>query len=73
MKYSNEQLKDFARKVIEECASDPDYMGVGEQFEETWADLTPDEFDDVQSRVHDLACNAIVTVSWPDEQDGDDR
>lgn len=65
--------RDLARQVVLSQLDDIDYMGVGEQFEDQWADLTPEEFEAVQRRVHDLATSATVTVTWPDEQDGDDQ
>jgi hypothetical protein len=73
VKYTTEQLKNWARKFIEECAADLDYMGVGEQFEDEWADLPEDEFGKVQRAVHDLACAATVTVSWPDSITEEER
>jgi hypothetical protein len=73
MTYTDEQLRDFARKVIEVDVQDPDFMGVGEQFEDEWADLTQEEFDEVRSKVHSLACSAIVTVTFPGEPSERDR
>jgi len=69
--FTDQQLRDFARRVVESCTEDIDFMGVGEQFENEWSGLPMEEFDDVQRRVHDLASSATVTVSWPDEQGGD--
>ncbi|MFC5744766.1 hypothetical protein [Actinomadura rugatobispora] len=71
MKFTDEQLRDFARKVVLSCTEDIDYMGVGEKFGHNWAHLSEQEFDDVQSRVHDLATSSTVTVSWPGDQDAD--
>ena len=73
MTYTDEQLRDFARKVIEVDVQDPDFIGVGEQFEEEWAHLSPDEFDEVRSKVHSLACSAVVDVTFPGEQSERDR
>lgn len=70
--FTDEQLRAFARQVIESAASDPDFMGVGERFEDEWAHLSSGEFDEVQERVHDLACSATVTVSWPDGREASD-
>lgn len=64
MRYTDEQLKDFARQVIEHDASNPDFMGIAEQFEDEWTDLPADEFEQVHRRVHDLACSATITVTW---------
>lgn len=71
MKYTDEELKGFARKVIEADIENPDFMGVGEQFEDEWAHLDEDEFHQVQLDVHNLACAATVTVSFPGEQSED--
>ncbi|WP_242892600.1 hypothetical protein [Actinomadura litoris] len=68
MKYTDEQLKDFARRVIQDRAADIDFGYVGEMFMEEWADVPEDEFDKVKTAVHDLTMSAAVAVSWPDEQ-----
>lgn len=73
VRYTDQQLRDFARKVVEVDTQDPDFIGVSEQFEEEWADLPQDEFEEVHSKVHSLACNAVVTVTFPGEPTGMQR
>lgn len=68
---------EWARRVVLSEVEDPDFMGVAEMLGDEWADLDEDAFDKRHRLVHDLACKATVTVSWPDEpaqeagQDGD--
>lgn len=69
MKYTEQQLKDWARQFVLDRAEDLDFGYVGEMFEEEWDPITPD-FDAFQAlarQVHDLACAAVVTVRHPDE------
>ncbi|WP_141576081.1 hypothetical protein [Actinomadura sp. WMMA1423] len=75
MKYTDEQLKDWARKYVVEAASELDFVGVGEMFEEDWEpfDLDFDATQDLMRKVHDLACAATVTVTWPDSITEEER
>jgi hypothetical protein len=59
---------EYARRYVISDTEDPDFGGVGEMFEDEWKGLTLAEFDARMRRVHDLACSATVTVSWPHEQ-----
>ncbi|WP_433330079.1 hypothetical protein [Spirillospora sp. CA-294931] len=72
-RYTEEELREFARQVIESKTEDPDFIGVAEQFEEEWADLDEAALDEVHRKVYDLACAASVTVFWPDDQTGEAR
>ena len=61
------QEYEWARRVVLSACEDPDFMGVAEMLGDEWADLDEDAFDKRHLLVHDLACKATVTVSWPDE------
>lgn len=58
---------EWARKVVLSHAEDVGFMSVGDQLGDEWGDLSEDEWDERQTRVHDLALSATVTVSWDDE------
>lgn len=58
---------EWARTLVEDAAEEIDFMGVGERFEDAWADLSVEEFDARRERVYDLATKkAVVTVTFPD-------
>lgn len=61
------QEYEWAYRVVVNCTEDPDFMGVAEMLGDEWADLDEEAFDKRHRLVHDLACKATVTVSWPDE------
>lgn len=69
--FTNDQLRDFARRVIESATEDPDFAGVAEQLGDEWDHLAEDEFDRVHRAVHDLARAATVSVTWPCEEPAD--
>jgi hypothetical protein len=64
---------EWARRVVISQTEDPDFLGVGEMLEDDWKGLDEKTRDEVHERVHDLACSAKVTVSWPHEPPPDER
>lgn len=73
-------VRDFARRAILSNAEDVDYCSIGEQFgdDEKWPQGDSLVYEAMLDAVHAATTEAIVTVSWPDEQsqaerDGDVR
>jgi hypothetical protein len=62
--------REWARALVEDAVEGIDFMGVGERFEDAWAELSPEEFDARQERVHTLATKANVTVTFPETERG---
>ena len=73
MRYTDEQLRTFARQIVQADVEDPDFIGVAEAFDEEWTDLPSDEFDEVHRAVYDLACSAVATITFPGEETEADR
>ncbi|UDM00046.1 hypothetical protein [Streptomyces longhuiensis] len=76
--YTDADLRHEAARQHAGCSWDPDYMGVGEQMSDqpcpptdepgpglhTWGDLTRDEFDEAQRKIHDLINDAANVSAW---------
>ena len=68
--FTDEQYRTWARKAIQSSAEEAlDWTGIGEQFEDEWADLSEAEFNAAREKVYELIRDATVTVTWPDEDE----
>lgn len=67
--YTDQQVKDWARRYLLAAAGDLDYGLVGEMFEEDWEPFGLDfaGYTELMRKVYGLACNAVVTVTFPGE------
>lgn len=67
----NPHVQDFAREIILNHATDVEYMSVGEMLEgdERIDDYSPDGYDALCRRVHDLIGTAVVTVTFSEPGD----
>jgi hypothetical protein len=63
-------LQEIARNIVLDHAKDIDYIGIGEMLADfdKFSSLPEDEFEHVQGRVDKMIRNAVVTVTWPDDQ-----
>lgn len=66
--------KALARQYIEAAVEDyaSNYGGIGESIWDDAGHLPQEQFDEVHTEVDDLVSKAVVTVTWPEGEDGDE-
>lgn len=63
-------IREQARNIILDHAKDIEYLSIGEMIGDLdqFSGLPEEEFDRAQGRIDKMIRNAVVTVSWPGEQ-----
>lgn len=62
--------RDYIEAAVEDYAGN--YGGIGEAIWDDAGHLPEKQFTEVQDEVDDLVSKAVVTVSWPEGEDGRD-
>lgn len=65
-------VRELAAEIVISHATDIEFMSVGEMIDgdQRIGDIDEDDFDTLQTAIHDMARKATVAVTFPDDPGG---